>query len=89
MSKLKEILSNLWLKGYQQGSNNQKITDITQAEKEILELIPEKKNNMCLLSNKDLIFTGEFTECRSIKDWIKYGYNQAITDMKQRLGGMQ
>ena len=36
-----------------------------------------KKEHIALLSNKDLLFTGKLTEHRTVKDWIKYGYNQA------------
>ncbi len=42
--------------------------------------VPNKKEHLAILSNKDLIFTGKLVEGRTIQDWIKYGYNQAIDD---------
>ena len=50
----------------------------------VREKIPERKEHFAILSNKDLIPT--LIEGRTIKDWIKYGYNQAIQDFKERLG---
>ena len=49
-------------------------------KEDIEKVLPKEKEHMALLSNKDLIFTGELTEHRTVKDWIKYGYNQARKD---------
>lgn len=48
-----------------------------------LGVLGEKKQHIAILSNKDLIFTGKLTEHRTIKDWIKYGYNSAIDEMSK------
>ena len=65
--------------------------DKNQAHDQIMELwkecLPKKQKHIAMLSNKDLIFTGKLTEGRTVKDWIKYGFNQAITQAQKNMGG--
>jgi len=53
----------------------------------IMSVVGENKKHIAILSNKDLIFTGKLIEGRTIKDWIKYGYNQRGDEITKRIEG--
>jgi len=61
---------------------------VDQAEAQIKDIfrsvVGENKKHIAILSNKDLIFTGKLIEGRTIKDWIKYGYNQRGDEITKR-----
>ena len=54
------------------------------AIKQILrERTPNRKEHIAILSNKELSLTGKLVEGRTVKDWIKYGYNQYHDEWEQ------
>lgn len=59
------------------------ITRTTQVTQELLELVlaklPEKEEHICLLKKPNL------EECRTVKDWVKFGYNQAIDETEAKI----
>jgi len=40
--------------------------------------IPEEREYIAVLSNKKIYETGKLTEGRTVEDWQKYGFNQAL-----------
>ena len=47
--------------------------------------MPQRKKHLAILSKKDVKLTGEFTECRTIKDWQKKGWNDCLSEIQQKL----
>jgi len=51
----------------------------------LLEEMPKKKEHICLLSSKDLKLTGKLIECRTVKDWENFGFNNAVDEFKDMI----
>ena len=44
--------------------------------------MPEEEKGLVFLSSKELKLTDKLIEGRTLEDWIKYGYNLALSDFR-------
>ena len=54
-----------------------------------IEGMPEERKHIAMLSNKQLAETGKLLECRTVDDWINYGFNQALSSAITQLQDYQ
>ena len=61
------------------------IQKLKEQAMEFKKCIPGREEHIAILSNKELSTTGKLVEGRTIQDWIKYGRNQAISEMNKAI----